>query len=69
MSWMLIIFVPIMAALFDVVFKVFSNMFYPTQTQIHMEILAKEKRERKKREGRSGCLGRRGQNEDFLVDA
>jgi magnesium-transporting ATPase (P-type) len=38
MSWMLILFVPICATAFDVIFKVFSNMFYPTQTQIHMEM-------------------------------
>jgi len=69
MSWMLITFVPIMAVLVDVVFKVFSNMYYPTQTQIHMEILAKEKRERKRGEGRGGCLGRQATNDHFLVDA
>jgi hypothetical protein len=37
MSWLLIIFVPIAGILFDVVGKVYSNMFYPTQTQIHLE--------------------------------
>jgi hypothetical protein len=37
MSWLLIIFVPIAGMLFDVVGKVYSNMFYPTQTQIHLE--------------------------------
>lgn len=48
LSWMLIAFVPIMGMVFDVAFKVFSNMFYPTQTQIHLEIEAKQKRERKR---------------------
>lgn len=38
MSWMLIAFVPIMGIVFDVTGKVFSNMFFPTQTQIHLEI-------------------------------
>lgn len=48
LSWLLIAFVPIMGMVFDVAFKVFSNMFYPTQTQIHVEIEAKQKRERKR---------------------
>ena len=69
MSWMLIAFVPLMAAMLDVVLKVFSNMFYPTQTQIHMEILAKEKRDRKRREGRGGCLGRQSTPERSTVEA
>jgi len=47
-NWMLIFFVPIMGMVFDVVFKVFSNMFYPTETQIHMEIEAMQKRDRKR---------------------
>jgi hypothetical protein len=38
MSWLLIIFVPIAGMVFDVVGKVYSNMFYPTQTQIHLEL-------------------------------
>jgi magnesium-transporting ATPase (P-type) len=37
LSWMLILFVPIIGITVDVVGKVFSNMFYPTQTQIHLE--------------------------------
>jgi hypothetical protein len=41
MSWMLVIFVPICAMVFDVSGKVFSNMFYPTQTQIHIEMESK----------------------------
>jgi len=41
-SWMLIMFVPIAGMVFDVTGKVFSNLFYPTQTQIHLEIFAKQ---------------------------
>jgi len=37
LSWLLLIFVPLVAMLFDVALKVFSNMYYPTQTQIHLE--------------------------------
>jgi hypothetical protein len=43
MSWLLIIFVPIAGMVFDVVGKVYSNMFYPTQTQIHLELESKSK--------------------------
>ena len=42
-SWILIIFIPFTLIAFDVVGKLFSNMFYPTQTQIHMEIEQKDK--------------------------
>jgi Phospholipid-translocating P-type ATPase C-terminal len=41
-SWMLIAFVPITGMIFDVTGKVFSNLFYPTQTQMHLEIFAKQ---------------------------
>mmetsp|Transcript_30768 Transcript_30768/g.50812 ORF Transcript_30768/g.50812 Transcript_30768/m.50812 type:complete len:1752 (-) Transcript_30768:131-5386(-) len=37
-AWMLIIFVPTAAICFDVTGKLFSNLYYPTQTQIHVEI-------------------------------
>ena len=47
MSWMLIAFVPVFGMTFDVVAKVFSNMFYPTQTQIHLEIECKERAQRR----------------------
>merc|ERR1712226_1768846 len=47
MSWMLITFVPIFGMVFDVALKVFSNMFYPTQTQIHLEIESTERADRK----------------------
>jgi hypothetical protein len=48
-SWMLIVFVPIMGIAFDVTGKLFSNMFYPTQTQIHLEIESKQKMDRRLR--------------------
>jgi len=37
------IVVPVAAMAFDLFGKVFSNMYYPTQTQIHIEIEAKER--------------------------
>jgi hypothetical protein len=40
MTWMVSILIPTIAVIFDVSGKVYSNMFYPTQTQIHMEIAA-----------------------------
>jgi hypothetical protein len=40
MTWMVSILVPTIAVIFDVTGKVYSNMLYPTQTQIHMEIAA-----------------------------
>jgi hypothetical protein len=48
LSWLLIAFVPIMGMVFDVILKVFSNMYYPTQTQIHLEMEATLKRDRKR---------------------
>lgn len=47
-NWLAILFVPIVGISFDVCGKVFSNMFYPTQTQIHIEIEAKEMAEKRK---------------------
>ena len=44
---MLMFFVPVFAMVFDVTAKCFSNMFYPTQTQIHIELEAMEKRNRR----------------------
>jgi hypothetical protein len=49
LSWMLIFFVPIFATIFDVTGKVFSNMYYPTQTQIHLEIESKAKMDARQR--------------------
>lgn len=44
LNWMILFFVPVTAMAFDVAGKVFSNMYYPTQTQIHIETEAREKR-------------------------
>lgn len=48
-NWMLFIFVPLVAMAFDVVVKVFGNLYYPTQSQIHLEINSKQRAERKKK--------------------
>ena len=48
LSWMLIAFVPIMGMVFDVTGKLFSNLFYPTQTQIHLEMQSQGKRARRR---------------------
>jgi hypothetical protein len=53
-SWLIILFIPIMGIGFDLSGKVFSSMFYPTQTQIHIEIEAKERVEQRKRARQSG---------------
>ena len=53
-SWMIFLLAVLMCQIVDVSGKLFSNMFYPTQTQIHREIQVlkfnKEKREQKRRE-------------------
>ena len=41
-AWMLIFLVPLAAMIIDVVCKFFSNMFCPTQAQIHMEFQSEE---------------------------
>ena len=50
-TWVVIVLVTVAATSLDVVGKVFSNMYYPTQTQIHREIqklkFKKEKRAEK----------------------
>jgi hypothetical protein len=48
-TWMLLIFVPIMGTGFDVVGKVFANMYFPTQSQIHLEMESQMKAARNKR--------------------
>mmetsp|Transcript_27964 Transcript_27964/g.34016 ORF Transcript_27964/g.34016 Transcript_27964/m.34016 type:complete len:417 (-) Transcript_27964:166-1416(-) len=45
LTWMLALMAPIAAAMCDVAGKLFANMFFPTQTQIHLEIAQKEKQE------------------------
>lgn len=47
-NWLAILFLPIAAIAFDVAGKVFGNMFYPTQTQIHVEIESKQVAARKR---------------------
>lgn len=64
LSWMLLAFVPISGIVFDVCGKVFSNMYYPTQTQIHLEIECQEKIQ-KRRERHSVT---RPSNRDVTVD-
>jgi hypothetical protein len=49
-NWLAIIFLPLAATAFDLSGKVFSNMFYPTQTQIHIEMEAKEVAEKRRAE-------------------
>lgn len=39
-TWMAIIFVPIAGIIVDITGKVIGNLFYPTQTQIHVEVFA-----------------------------
>lgn len=46
-NYISIVFIPIAGMAFDVCWKVFSNMFYPTQTQIHVELESKEISEKK----------------------
>jgi magnesium-transporting ATPase (P-type) len=58
MSWILILFVPICGIAFDVCGKVYSNMFFPTQTQIHLEMEALGKMK-----ARQQRLARRNQNQ------
>ncbi len=47
-NWLAILFLPLAATAFDVAGKVFGNMFYPTQSQIHIEIESKQVAARKK---------------------
>ena len=50
--WVLILFVPIVAIAIDICFKVFSNMCFPTQTQIHLEIEYLERKKRRQERSR-----------------
>jgi len=45
-SWMVIFLAPTFALVVDIFFKNFSNMFYPSQSQIHLEIFAKKKQKK-----------------------
>jgi hypothetical protein len=42
MNYVLMLFVPIAGIAVDIAGKVFSNLYYPSQTQIHVELEAKE---------------------------
>ena len=48
MNYALMFFIPIAGMAFDVAGKVFSNLYYPSQTQIHIELEAKEFAESRK---------------------
>jgi len=41
-AWILMILVSVSAMLLDIITKVLSNMFCPTERQIHMEIQSEE---------------------------
>eukprot|EP00980_Cylindrotheca_fusiformis_P011069 scaffold2551_cov113-Cylindrotheca_fusiformis.AAC.8 len=51
-NWLIMFFIPISGMGFDLFGKVFSNMYYPTQTQIHIEIEAKERSKKSRRDVR-----------------
>lgn len=42
-TWVVSILTPTIAIIFDVTGKVYSNIFFPTQSQIHAEIEAQER--------------------------
>jgi hypothetical protein len=42
-TWVISVLTPTIAIIFDVTGKVYSNIFFPTQTQIHAEISAQER--------------------------
>ena len=48
LKYISMLFVPIFGMAFDLAGKVFSNMFYPTQTQIHVELESRELAEKKR---------------------
>lgn len=72
LSWILILFVPMICMIFDVCGKVYSNMFFPTQTQIHLELEAKGKMLDKRRglatneRGRSHVVSREQHGTDAV---
>lgn len=52
MVWIVITLATVAATVADLILKVFSNMFYPTQTQIHKEISVLKTRRRLKRQNK-----------------
>jgi len=67
-TWLLLLLVPTAACVFDVVGKVFGNMYYPTQTQIHCEIQAAEVAAENKRKRKKGARGGDDREEDVCYD-
>jgi hypothetical protein len=63
-NWLIILVIPISGMGFDLFGKVFSNMYYPTQTQIHIEIEAKERAKGIKRDGRQSRRRRASERRD-----
>ena len=55
--WVLMLFVPLAGIAVDVCFKVFANMYFPMQTQIHLEIeyLERNKCREERRKGTDGA--------------
>lgn len=53
-TWVLSILTPTIAIILDVTGKVYSNIFYPTQSQIHAEIEAQERKASRKKNGWCG---------------
>lgn len=44
MTWLLVLMVPVATMAVDVAVKMFGNMYYPHQTQIHMEVAGRQRR-------------------------
>jgi magnesium-transporting ATPase (P-type) len=65
LSWMSMLLVPTAAMAIDVTGKVFGNLFFPTQTQIHVEIFASEVHKKSKQ--RSDDDKKRSNTEDTNV--
>jgi hypothetical protein len=49
LNWMLLVFVPVAATGIDVAGKVFANMYFPTQSQVHLEMESQAKAARNRR--------------------
>lgn len=67
-TWLLLLLVPTAACVFDVVGKVFGNMYYPTQTQIHCEIQAAEVAAENRRKRKMGGRGEDDGENDVYRD-
>ena len=51
-SWIILFLVTLACICVDVIGKVFSNMYFPTQTQIHREIQVLDFKKKKREEKR-----------------